>query len=370
MTTDDAVEQLLDRLGSSAGPAIDPQFADRLDAALRETHVARTSRHERSVWVPVAAALAGVAALVVGVLLAAAIFTAGDLSGAVLTAADDTTIVEPGEAASPGRPGQRLPDGTRIIVGPSGEAVVDGVVLGPGAEAVITDGRLEVVVPTGSDPPTGAPSTGRPASEPGGSTAPVDARPATDRDPVTDRNPGDDGPGDGDGVDGPGDSDRPTTPPPTGSTTTVRDPSTSRTDAPSTTRGESSTTTATAPERTRSSSTQPDTTPANPPTTDASAPTTRPGAPTLDLATAIVPPGRVRLDWVIEGLGSEGATLAGFRLEADDGERISTVVLIRSPSTRTATIERLPVDVSFRVHAIDDRGRVVASSPAVPQPPP
>jgi hypothetical protein len=359
MRPDDDLDSTLTRIGADAGPPIDPVFANRLDGALRVAHAEQlTERDRRSIWIPVTAGLSAVGALIVGVMILVASVNGAANDEVVMTAATGTDVVIPGELVMDGTPGLRLPDGTRISVGPNGEAVVDGVVLGPGAEAVVIGGRLEVVDVdpvdsadadrasppspslTTAPPVTSRPDDAAPGTDPptNGSTTSSIGRPDTDA-------ARSDGAGD-DGVPG-----RSTTVPAT-STTGDRQ-TTSPTGATSSTRPGSNSTTA------PTSSTVVSTTTAAP----------RPAS--LVVTATALPRGRVLLEWMVHNLDPAAGPLAGFRVEAAVGDRVSTLVVIRSPSARSATIERLAAtDATFRIEAIDNVGHVLLASEAVAQPAP
>ncbi|MCP3912619.1 MAG: hypothetical protein GY929_21650 [Actinomycetia bacterium] len=366
----DDLESTLTQLGADDGPPVDPVFANRLDTSLRTAHLEQlTQPRRRSIWAPVSAGVSAVAAIIVGVVIWSVAFTGGSATEVVMTAAADTNVVLPGEDVTAGSPGLHLPDGTRILVGPDGEAVVDGVVLGPGAEAVVNDGHLEVVdpadpalpdlaapgpsVPSDESPP--GPSTSSSAaspSEPGSTAAPF----------VTDAS------NSGGGDDSGG---RSTTLPPTSTTVDERTSlGTATSLAPTTPSPSNPTTVATAPS-TSTTTTPPTVT--TPVTTASTIVTTTPGRPSIELTATAVPLGRVRLDWVVSGIadGAGGVdSPAGFRIEALAGDRTSTVVVIRSGAARTATIERLAERVSFRVIAIDAHGGILFTSNTVAQPAP
>lgn len=340
MNSDDDLETTLAQLGADDGPPADPGFANRLDAALRAAHSEQArDRRQRPVWVPVTAGLSALAAVVVGGLIWLVAFAGDPAADVVMTAAVDTEVVLPGEAASAGEAGLSLPDGTRIVVGPEGEAVVDGVVLGPGTEAIINDGGLDVIGPARSAPPDRGgvvPETSEPTSiPPTMSTTGPDAADGSDRETSssTQRSTSTT-------------NERPTTSAPT--TTTTR--------RPEPTDGSRATTTQT-------SSTRPTTTTATTATTTA---TTDPAPLSIALSATPVPRSRIRLDWIVEG----GPDPAGFRVEATEADRTSTILLIRSSGARSTTIERLPPGVSYRVIAVTEDGTTLQSSNSVPQPSP
>lgn len=342
MTGDDNLDTTLTQLGAADGPPADPAFADRLDAALRTAHSAQVGeRNQRSVWVPVTAAVSALAAVVVGASIWLVAFAGDPAAEVVMTAAVDTEVVLPGETVSAGEAGLSLPDGTRIVVGPEGEAVVDGVVLGPGAEAIVNDGRLDVTGPARAapiDPSADQPEAGDPTS----GTA---AGPRSTTVPEAD---------DGSGG-GTSSSIRPST-----STSderpTTSTPTTATTQRPRPTDDSRVSTTQT-------SSTQPTTTTATTPTTTI---TTDPAPLSIELAATSVPRSRIRLDWMVEG----GPAPAGFRVEATVGDRTSTIVSIRSSGARSTTIERMPSGVSYRVVAVAEDGATLQTSNSVPQPAP
>jgi hypothetical protein len=361
VTFDNDLETTLERLGADGGPPADPAFANRLDAALRTAHAERlTEQRRRSLWLPIAAAVSAIATVIVGVMFWMAVVDGEASSDLVMTAATDTDVVLPGEATTVGTPGLLLPDGARILVGPNGEAVVDGVVLGPGAEAVVTDGRLELLepadrdnpdlasVPTTEPPPTGPADAGSPDTDPSTTRTMSDSTtPVTDA--ATDRTRPD-----GDRGDDQRDPGRSTTVPKTSTTDDRRTTATSS--GPSTSRPQQTSSTAeTAPTR-----------PTAAPTT-----TTTSEAASVTLTATALPRGRVRLDWETTNIGAAPGTPAGFRVEAAVDDRASTLVVIRSPSVRSTTIERLAAaDAVYWVEALDSDGNIVAASNAVTQPAP
>ncbi|MGI9612183.1 MAG: hypothetical protein ACR2QO_04685 [Acidimicrobiales bacterium] len=338
MTGDDNLETTLTRLGADDGPPADPAFANRLDAVLRAAHSAQLhDDHRRSVWVPVTAGVSALAAMVVGALIWLVAFAGDPAAEVVMTAAFDTQVIIPGEAASTGEAGLLLPDGTRIVVGLDGEAVVDGVVLGPGAEAVIDDGRVVI------GPARSAPTDRR-------GVVPETSQATSLRSMASTTVPNADDDSDGD------------------TSSSTRRPTSSTGDGPAT----SAPTTATQPPEptdgsratsTQTSSTRPTTTTAAAPTTTA---TTDRAPLSITLTAMAVPRSRIRLDWITEG----APDLAAFRVEAAAGDRTSTIVVIRSSGARSTTIERLPPGASYRVVAIAEDGTTLQSSNSVPQPSP
>jgi hypothetical protein len=309
---DDAVDRL-ERLGAASGPDVDRAFANRLEADLRMkmSTVARPS--VRPLWQPVLAAASLVVVITIG------LFVIGPNSDGpnqlVMTAASDT-IVEVGEARDVGRPGLQLPDGARVVVGPDGEAIVNGIVLPAGSEAVVVDGELEVLsVPTtsGSASPITAPSI-TPSS-------PATSTPTT----TPDVSPTDVSPSD-------------LTSPTAGPTTTS---SVDRTSA-------SRPSTAVAPTRA-------------PSRTAGSEPTI---SPAIDLTIVSVGDDRRRLDWTI----TESGRVAAWRVEVVRGDRIETRLLIRESGARTATIEQSAAVVGYRVVAVTADGTMMATSETVTAP--
>jgi hypothetical protein len=356
MTSRDEVEAALVELGSDDGPTVDPAFANRLDAALRTAYAHQLDDvGRRPVWVPLSAGLSALAAVIVGALIWLGAFADQPAGDVVMTAAADTDVVIPGEEVSAGAPGLLLPDGTRIVVGPNGEAVVDGVVLGPGAEAVVTDGRLAVIGQGRvNSPPVGAgPGSGDDGSAP--SAAPGEPSPTSAT-----------GPGGGGGPDRDGEAGGGSASTRSGPSTTTDRPTTTAT-GPSSTRASDATTTTSAPSTVRSS-TVPATTSTAPSSTTAPTTVTTDSAPlTIDLTATAVSRARIRLDWIVEGTVPAGE-LAGFRIETTLGDRTSTVVVIRSGEARSTTIERLPAGVIYRVLAVDGDGTVLQTSNPATQP--
>ncbi len=353
MTRDDDMVETLTHLGQTQGPAPDPAFANRLDAHLRTLHAAQEpSRGIRSL---VVISVLGVA----GVVLAAVLSTTligREPAVVVLTAAAQTEVVLPGEAATQGVPGQRLPDGTRIVVSSGGEAVVGGVVLDQGTEAIVVGGRIEVLVvddgdkeageiaattrpvlrpePADSLPPSSTPdrpdgtspsTTGRP----GASTAPSTTEPRPD-DPVT-------SPTTAPGGDGPATTatTRPTTTSPPRTTASTR-PTTTSSTRPTTTRGPSSTDGRPRPE------------------------------PSIELSATATGDDRIVLTWTVEGVADPDR----WRVEALAGDRVATLVVLRDGTARTATVARIDARrAGFRVVALDADDDPLLTSRIVTQPP-
>ncbi|MEL7156098.1 MAG: hypothetical protein AAFN30_05805 [Actinomycetota bacterium] len=339
MSNDQELRSHLEGLGRQSGPAVDPSFADGLDAQLR---VARADQHGavrgRVWWL---APLVGVAA---AALVVVALFLGPrppELE-VVMTAAADTQVIVPGGVSSPAVAGQRLPDGTRIMVGPDGEAVVDGVVLGPGSTAVVVGDRLDVLI---AAPAAGgaAPAGEGPADEgtqaPGGETDRAETDGGTDVDRDGAREPD------------------PSTVPPTSEVdgTTPRPTST----PPPTTAPGATSTTSPSTSTTRASTSAPGSTD-DPPTSTA----TDPAALVLRVTPAR--DGRLRLTWT----AAPDLPTAGWRVSTGRGDRVATLVVIRSADARSTTIEQqLDPEAVLWVEALDGEGGVLATSAPVPVPP-
>ncbi len=144
-----AARDALTRLGRvTARPA--PEFVAALEDSLRDPDTARDaplvpSRRRRSVLSASSAAAASVAV----VLLATALlggFGSGSTSLRLGDAAN-TTVVLPNGRSVAGRAGLTLPNGTIVRTGPHGQAHAGSVQLGPGSQAVVHGGHLDVTPP-------------------------------------------------------------------------------------------------------------------------------------------------------------------------------------------------------------------------------
>lgn len=298
----DDIERRLEQWGSDRPDAADGAFANRLDADLRRLASERQhAGRPRPIWQP--ASLAFMAAvLVLGGVFA---FTRdrGDEMLLVMGATTETEVVLPSGEIVSGEVGLGLPDGTRIVVGDDGSAVIADVVLEPGTEAVVQDGRLEILE-------DGRPTPTRPPSPTG--PEPAEDRPTTTLPPTT----------------------RPTTRPTASST----EPSTLTTsDGPGTT----STTAVKA---------------TTPPTSTDRTTTTAPDPQvSLDWSEER---GRIELTWTYTG----PETLAGWEVSVTNGDRSRTLALLRDPGARSLTVERLDGPATYRVVARQADGAVIAES--------
>lgn len=357
MTDDQELREILHDLGHTATPDPDPAFANRLDAQLRRQHDEQLTRRRRPRLAPAVLGLAGAAVIIVAAVSLSLI--GREQAVVVLTAAAETDIVLPGEAASAGVAGQQLPDGTRILVSADGEAVVGGVVLGPGAEAVVVAGRIEVLrVDDGVDAqPTTTVLTIRPSTT-GGSAADRSADQST-TEPTPD----------------------PTVRPSSSSTdveatsgpTTVTEAdratggtaSTATTATTATSVGGDARPTATTTVRSTTSTAAPTTT-GRPTTVTARPPTDA----TIQLTATTSSPERIVLDWTIDGAPDGSARAAGWRIEAVAGDRVTILAVLRDGRARTATVARIEArGVGFRVVVVDADGADLGASEVVAQPP-
>ena len=134
----------LDRLGRLSAPEPDAQFADNLEARLRVMHAEQqpSGAPSPSSWrrilvvLPVAALLL-VAATAVLVARDDAVSAALELTesvNVVVTLPDGTQLIDP--------VGLELTDGTVVMVGEDGLAVIDGVELSAGARVRVIDDQL------------------------------------------------------------------------------------------------------------------------------------------------------------------------------------------------------------------------------------
>jgi hypothetical protein len=336
MTDINDLERRLESMALDPVGPVDAGFADQLDVRLRTVYVEQYgATRVRSSWRP---ALVGGLALTLVALAAAAALTLGRSPevAVVLTTASDTSVIFPGDQATSASDGLRLTDGTRIVVGDDGEAVINGVVLGPGTEALVVGDQIDVVA-TGSDRSvtdseemeldgyrddrSATPTTRRP----GDSSAVANDRTSIERE--TDR----------DHSDQPDDVGRGTT-----STTETRPRSTT---LPATTIP------STDPTRSTTSTTGP---------TTSVAVDQRPDQ--LELTVTPTDRSRLRLEW---SLNREVTGIAGWRVRVENGDRPATVVAIRDEAARTTTVEQsVAAGNRIWIEALDVDGQVlVASAP-------
>jgi hypothetical protein len=85
---------------------------------------------------------AALAAAILGFVLVAVGHHDNGPSTVVLQNAVDASVAK-GGVSTPARTGAKLADGTVIEIGPSGTVTVNGTTLGPGARAIIRNGRLQ-----------------------------------------------------------------------------------------------------------------------------------------------------------------------------------------------------------------------------------
>lgn len=319
--TDDDLTDRLRRIGSEPGPPPDQAFADGLDSRLRVLHAERAGGSTRPAfptWLPLATVAAAVLVVAVGVSL----LRSSPPAEVVMTVASDTDIYLPGDETTPGVAGLVLPDGARIVVGPEGEAVVDGVVLASGTEAIVVGDHIAVVA-TDEERSAGIQPSTAPSSTEGRSTSSTTTI-ESDRPPVTDR-------------------------PATTATSTSAPPSTA-TSAPSTRPPTTSSTV---------TSSTPSSRPTTVTTTSSVSPTTEPPTQPIALTASAIGDTRVRLDWVLE----RGDEPAGWRVRAAAGDRVVTIVALRDGAARSTTIERLTIaEVTVWVEALGTEGRVLGHS--------
>jgi len=326
----------LQAMAAEPAPPVDPAFADQLDTRLRVLHAEHHGTNRgRPVWIP---AVLGSLAVSVLALMVVGVMTLGRSSEAavVLTAASNTDVIFPGAGATAASAGLLLTDGTRIVVGVDGEAVVNGVVLGPGSEALVVGDQIDVVVTVlevsdiegrdgnGDRAPDGTmtvTTAGRSSTIDQGRTNPG-ASGATDRD-----RPGDSS-SDGGAV----------------TTATTADPA-------STTSSPGTTATTDPPRTTRA--------------TDGATTSTTAGQPPDPLELTVTPTdrSRLRLAWA---LNRELAGLASWRVVVGHGDRVTPVVAIRDEAARRTTIERsVAAGGSLWVEALDVDGNVLLESTPV-----
>ncbi len=308
MSKPDEVQRRLEQWGNDEQPSVDGAFANRLDSDLRAMHHS-TSETKRPFWQPAVLALAALLVVAGGVF--AFTRTRTDDLVVVMAAATETEVVLPDGEIVNGAAGLELPDGTQITVGADGSAVIAGVVLEAGTQAVINDGQLEIrTQPDATDSEVTGPSS---------TVAPTTTTRPSDRDSTT-------------------------APPSTRATTS----STRRTTTSTTRR--STTTAVTTPQTT------------SPPTS-----ADQPSTTTADLVVVLEwaeRDGRVRLTWTYAGPD----TLAGWRVTVTSGDRLRTLAVLRDPAARAITVERLDGAASYRVIALDGDGAVIAESNTVAVP--
>ena len=342
------LERRLRILGTEPVPPADTTFADNLDVRLRVLHSEQLGPvRRRPAWVP---ALMGAVALAVLVTGGAFLLSRASEPSVIVTAAADTDVILPGDEATSASIGLPLPDGTRIIVGPDGEAVVNGLVLGPGSEAVVVGDQIDILVAMvdgddsidtwESEPLVVESERGAGGEESQTATGPETSRSTpnnardTDQAIVSDEREAD-----------PEDLDRATTTAPDhhpGSTS-----STSAVDTAST-----------APSRPTSTTTTHRTTS----TTVERTTTTGQRLSPVELRVERLDRNRVRLDWTL----NRNIVPAGWRVQFRNGDRVATLVAIRDGDVRSTTIERSAVSGgSVWVEALDLEGRVLLASEPV-----
>ncbi len=307
------VHRRLEAWGNDEPPLVDGAFANRLDSDLRSMHHGARrpglADAPRPIWQPAALALAALF-LVVGGVVAFTRTSTDDIT-LVMAAATETEVVLPDGETVAGSVGLELPDGTQISVGADGSAVIAGVVLEAGTQAVTIDGQLEILVDAGPEP-----------------TVPDDPDPTSST----------------------------TTPPSTRPTTSTTDGTTSTTTRRSTTTASTTTPPTTGP--------PPTTVPTTGPPTSVDRPSTTASAPAVVLDWG-ERDGRVRLVWTYAGPDAGPDAVAGWRVTVASGDRSQTLAVLRDPAARAITVERLAVAATYRVIAVDAGGGVVAESNTV-----
>lgn len=186
------LEEVVAADGARDVPGPRPEFVHELETRLLDRAAAgrRRTPGRRPALVALAAAAVTVVVGIGGLLLGS---RAGDRApvAPVLAAASDAVIVTPDGRTRPAVPGEPLVDGTVIRTGPSGTAVIDGITVGPSAEAVIVDGRVvvrdrppDLARPPVTRPPVTLPTPRVPVTRVPSTTAPPD-RPPADRTTTT-----------------------------------------------------------------------------------------------------------------------------------------------------------------------------------------
>ncbi len=312
----DELEQQLHRLGSTSQPAPDPAFANRLETDLRLLAI-DSQQAKRAIWRPVLGALAASVLVMVGVFSLMRL-NPTPTDELVMSAAHQTSLVLPDGTEVVASDGTSLVDGTRIVVGSDGGAVVGSLVLSPGTVAVVVDGQIEILGPPENGKPVdgGSPSsTSSPTTSPSTTTTDTSGPTTT-------------GPADGDV--GEAEPQRTTTT--TGTTSTASDSST--------------TTTAT-------TSVQPST----------SWPKLEPGGPVSPiLQVEIVSDRRARLIWSV----LDNDQIAGWVVMSEHDGTPTTVAVLRDSEARQVTVER-PAEgtINYWVVAKDSTGNNLYQSNTV-----
>ncbi len=358
----------LERLGAEPGPSIDPAFANRLETDLRMAMVDRPAPRVRPWWQPVLVGVAVVLTLVTGGAAIRALSTSLSTE-LVMSAARDTEVILPDGASADGVPGLELPDGTRISVGADGSAVIDGVVLAPGSEAVVVAGRLELLAADDAERPTSSPD--------GSTTTAVDDTTAASRSTTIPSDRSDETPLPSSTTADPSDaeqtdSDRTSqNPDPEPDSDPNPDSNPDRTDSTGATTTVPTTAVDPAP-TTAPATTSPSTRPPTSSSTSTGRATTEPPPPTtveagLSVALQIEAVGdaRLRLDWTLAGRGPD---VLGYEVQVLSGRRLRTILVLRDGAATTATVELLADQVGYRVRAIGAGGAVLATSRTVPAP--
>ncbi len=325
----DELEQRLRDLGASEYPGPDPAFANRLETELRLGFDRKTTV-KRPLWQPVV----GLVSLFL--LVGALVFGSGlgrrtQATELVMSSAESTTLVLPDGSQAVATDGWVLSEGTRIMVGSNGGAVIDDLFLPPGTAALIVGGQVEILNSDfGSRP---SPDIGsRPSPDRGQDSSPDGATPTSTTALAPDQ------------------TDRRTEPVPTtvdsdrSSTTRVSPPTTIRGDQPTTSLGPATTLVgSTVDEVGQGPSTS----------------TTAPVDPSATLEQVTVSQTRVRLVWTINTPGR----VAGWVVLARADGPARTVAILRDHTSRELTIER-PVEgnVSYWVVARLDSGEVLTES--------
>lgn len=151
VTTRRELQVLLRAAGSRPVPRATPALLDQVEArfgaeapaaAATESPVLPRRSRVRSAVLAAAAAAAALA-LVAG--LTGVFGGPGSETGLALSVAVDTLVTLPDGTTVDGARGLVLPEGAVVRTGPQGRAVAGGSELGPGVEAVVRAGRLQVV---------------------------------------------------------------------------------------------------------------------------------------------------------------------------------------------------------------------------------
>jgi hypothetical protein len=182
------VRERLTELGTQPAGAPSPAFTAGLERKLvggailaGATVLALPNRHR---GFPIAGAGAAMIATVVlgGALLG--VIGRGGAGALHLAAAVDTTVIMPGGHAAPARTGQALPNGSVVWTGPNGRASAGTVEIGPGLQAIVDAGQLQLSAGDTGTAPATVPANAAPGLPAALPTLPAHLTPPLDRLPA------------------------------------------------------------------------------------------------------------------------------------------------------------------------------------------